>query len=115
MVTNKRICIPNHIIAVLTLFAVSILLMTYFPPVTAQSLVPGIHGMSIVQGVRFNSMNVTGEKEIMFNIKYLWSGSSPPVLIVATALTSGTDNRPDASKTMIGSQILDAGWNFPKV
>ena len=83
-------------------------------PVTAQSLVPGIHGMSIIQGVRFTSVNVTGEKEISFNLKFLGSGPPPPVLIVATALTNGTDYRPDATTTMGGSQILNTGWSSPK-
>jgi hypothetical protein len=108
------ICISKRMIAVSTVFAVSILLMNYFCPVTAQSLVPGIHGMSIVQGVRFSSVNVTGEKEISFNLKFLGSGRPPSVLIIATALTNGTDYRPDATTTMKGSQILDAGWSSPK-
>ena len=88
--------------------------MNYFCPVTAQSLVPGIHGMSIIQGVRFSSVNVTGEKEISFNLKYLGSGPTPPIAIVATALTNGTDNHPCATTTMGGSQILNAGWSSPK-
>ena len=46
--------------------------------------------MSTMQGVRFISLNVTGEKEISFNIKYVGGGSTPPVLIVATAITNGT-------------------------
>ena len=107
------ICIRKGLIAVLTVFAVSILLMN-FCPATAQSLVPGIHGISIGQGVRFSSMNVTGEKEISFNVKYLGSGATPPILIVATALTNGTDYSPSATTTMGGSQILNTGWSSPK-
>ena len=100
----------RHLIAVLTVFAVSILLMNYLCPATAQSLVPGIHGMSIVQGIRFSSVNVTGEKEISPNLKFLGSGPPPSVLIVATA---PTDYRPSATTTMGGSEILKT-LEFPK-
>src|SRR6266498_1355621 len=104
--------------ALLPLLATCILLTNTFSLATAQSLVPGIHGMSIVQGVKFTWVIISSDKEVSVNLRYLGNGTSPPVTIVATALTNpnqsnNTQNQSSALTTMGGSQILNAGWTSP--
>ena len=113
--------------ALLPLFAACILLTNIFSLTTAQSLVPGIHGMSIVQGVKFTWVIISSDNEISVNLRYLGNSTgtgnstTPAVTIVATALTNpiqvsqtnGDRNTSNAQSTMGGSQILNAGWQSP--
>ena len=114
--------------ALLPLLASCILLTNTFSLATAQSLVPGIHGMSIVQGVKFTWVIISSDNEISVNLRYLGNstgstgnGPTPAVTLVATALTnpvqvsqtSGDRNTSNAQTTMGGSQILNAGWQSP--
>src|SRR5438093_13095892 len=82
-----------------------------FSTAIAQTLVPGIHGMSIVQDVKFTWVIISSDKELSVNLRYLGNGSSPPVLITATALTKLTNQLPNT--TIGGSQLLNAGWVRP--
>jgi hypothetical protein len=102
-----------------------ILLTNTFSLATAQSLVPGIHGMSIVQGVKFTWVIISSDNEISVNLRYLGNSTgnstTPAVTLVATALTNpvqvsqtnGDMNTSNAQTTMGGSQILNAGWQSP--
>jgi len=111
--------------AILPLFATSILLTNTFSLVTAQSLVPGIHGMSIVQGVKFTWVIISSDNEISVNLRHVGNSTgnstTPAVTLVATALTnpiqvsqaSGDRNTSNAQTTMGGSQIMNAGWQSP--
>jgi hypothetical protein len=67
--------------------------------------------MSIVQDVKFTWVIISSDKELSVNIRYLGNGSSPPVLITATALTKLTNQLPNT--TIGGSQLLNAGWVSP--
>ena len=67
----NQILIFNRISAVLPLLAACILLTNSFSSATAQSLVPGIHGMSIVQGVKFTWVIISSDNEISVNLRYL--------------------------------------------
>src|SRR6476660_7115426 len=113
---------------ILPLLASCILLTNTFSLATAQSLVPGIHGMSIVQGVKFTWVIISSDNEISVNLRYLGNSTgstgnstTPAVTLVATALTnpvqvsqtSGDGNMSNAQTTMGGSQILNAGWQSP--
>ena len=57
--------------ALLPLLASCILLTNTFSLATAQSLVPGIHGMSIVQGVKFTWVIISSDNEISVNLRYI--------------------------------------------
>jgi len=74
-----------------------------------QTLEPGIHGTSQVSGVQITGVTITGDKEISIDLRYTGlSGASPPVVIVASALTNRTEESP-----LEGSQILNIGWVSP--
>ena len=127
MPTKKQIHIFSTMSALLSLLATSILLTNTLSLATAQSLVPGIHGMSIVQGVKFTWVIISSDNEISVNLRYLGNSTgtgnstTPAVTIVATALTNpiqvsqtnGDRNTSNAQSTMGGSQILNAGWQTP--
>lgn len=120
MIRRKSVFITNKIIASTFLFSIGILLINSFSIASAQSLVPGIHGMSIVEGVKFTWVIISSDKEISVNLRHLGNATTPPVTIVATALTgssqsNGTQGQSgaDAQTTMGGSQVLNAGWISP--
>jgi hypothetical protein len=91
----------------LPLYFAFIPLLVSTPLVTAQTLVPGMHGMSIVPGVRFTWVIVSSDNEISINVRYNATDTTPPITIVATALTEG------GQSTISGSQVLKAGWPSP--
>jgi hypothetical protein len=92
---------------VITLSFVFTLLPSLLSLVTAQTLVPGMHGMSIVPGVKFTWIIVSSDNEISMNLRYNGTGSTPPISIVATALSN------EGQSSIGGSQVLDAGWISP--
>ncbi len=91
----------------LSLYFAIIPLLVTIPFVSAQTLVPGMHGMSIVPGVRFTWVIVSSDTEISINVRYDAADTTPPITIVATALTEG------GQSTISGSQVLSAGWPSP--
>lgn len=118
--------ITSKVITSLFLLIVGILAVNSFSIVSAQSLVPGIHGMSIVEGVKFTWVIVSSDIEISVNLRYLGNTTAPAITIVATALIgpSQTNNTQSQSgtevgahvisqTTMGGSQVLSAGWTSP--
>jgi hypothetical protein len=123
----NQIHIFSAMSAFLPLLAACILLTNTFSLATAQSLVPGIHGMSIVQGVKFTWVIISSDNEISVNLRHLGNNTgtgnstTPAVTLVATALTNpiqgsqtnGDRNTSNAQSTMGGSQILNAGWQTP--
>ena len=123
---TKSLFITYKVVTSLILLVIGILAVDSFSIVSAQSLVPGIHGMSIVEGVKFTWVIVSSDKDISVNLRYLGNTTAPPITIVATALTSpshtnntqsqsGTDVGADVGSqtTMGGSQVLNAGWTSP--
>ena len=118
MIRRNSVFINNKMIASTFLFSVGILLINSFSIASAQSLVPGIHGMSIVEGVKFTWVIISSDKEISVNLRHLGNDTTPPVTIVATALTgspqsNGTQGQSSAPTTMGGSQVLNPGWISP--
>ncbi len=121
MLRIHKIFESDRIFTLLPLLAASILLTHSFSPAIAQSLVPGIHAMSIVQGVKFTWVIISSEKEISVNLRYAGNSTTPAVTLVATALTNSiqanktNDNQSTstAPTTMGGSQIMNAGWQSP--
>jgi hypothetical protein len=123
---TKSLFITSKVVTSLILLVIGILAVDLFSIVSAQSLVPGIHGMSIVEGVKFTWVIVSSDKDISVNLRYLGNTTAPPITIVATALTSPshTNNTQSQSSTdvgadvgsqttMGGSQVLNAGWTSP--
>lgn len=102
-------------IDVFTVFAFIILLISYFSPVTAQSLVPGIHAMSTVERVYFTWVILSSDNEISVNLRYNGSdtGTTPAVNITATALINNNLDQLTTTPAMVGSQYLKAGWISP--
>jgi hypothetical protein len=126
MIGAKSLFITSKVDTSLIVSVIGILAVNSFSIVSAQSLVPGIHGMSIVEGVKFTWVIVSSDKEISANLRYLGNTTAPPITIVATALTgpSQTNNTQShlgtglgayvgAQTTMGGSQVLNAGWTSP--
>lgn len=83
-----------------------------FSTVTAQTLVPGIHGISIVQGVKFTWVIISSDREISANLRYVGNGSAPPILVTATALINLNQSN-KGPVTIGGSQVLGASWTTP--
>jgi hypothetical protein len=118
LIKKNPITVPSRVFALASFFTAATLITNSFSLVTAQSLVPGIHGMSIVQGVKFTWVIISSDKEVSVNLRYLGNGTSPPVTIVATVLTNptqsnNTKNPSSGPTTLGGSQILHAGWTSP--
>ena len=123
----NQILLFSTMSALLPLLAACILLPNTFSIAIAQSLVPGIHGMSIVQGVKFTWVIISSDNEISVNLRHLGNSTgtgnstTPAVTLVATALTNpiqasqtnGDGNTSNAQTTTGGSQILNAGWQTP--
>jgi len=74
--------------------------------VTAQTLVPGIHGISIVPEVKFTWVIVSSDNEISLNLRYNGNNTTPPIAIAVTSLSKD-------GPTIGGSQVLNAGWTSP--
>ncbi len=85
---------------------------SYSSIATAQSLVPGLHGISIVEGVKFTWVIISSDTELSINLRYLGQATSPAMTIVATALTNPSEVGGTPS-TMAGSQTMSAGWVSP--
>lgn len=106
------------IVISIIIFLSYILFVTPFSNATAQTIVPGMHGVSIIPGVKFTWVISSSDQEVSLNLRYSENGTTPPVTIVATALTN-----PDASDdtlrqrskptTLATSQVLNAGWISP--
>jgi hypothetical protein len=74
-----------------------------------QTLEPGIHGTSQVSDVKITGVTITGDNEISVDLRYTGpSAASPPVVIVASALTNRTEQ-----SALEGSQTLNLGWSSP--
>jgi hypothetical protein len=68
--------------------------------------------MSVVEGVKFTWVIISSDTDLSTNLRYVGQGTSPPITVVATALTnpSVTGGTPS---TMAGSQTMSAGWVSP--
>ena len=75
----------------------------------AQTLEQGIYGISNVPNVKITGVTISSEKAISINLRYNGTeATSPPIIIVANALTNRTEQAP-----MEGSQVLSEGWISP--
>jgi archaellum component FlaF (FlaF/FlaG flagellin family) len=75
----------------------------------AQTLERGIYGISNVPNVKITGVTISSDKAISINLRYNGTeATSPPIIIVANALTNRTEQDP-----MEGSQVLSEGWISP--
>lgn len=88
------------------LFLVPTVLVLSLQAVTAQTLVPGIHGMSIIPDVKFTWVIVSSDNEISTNLRYTGNNTAPPIAITVTSLSKD-------GQTIGGSQVLNTGWTSP--
>lgn len=82
---------------------------------TAQSLVPGIHAMSTVQGIKFTWIRISSDNEVSINIRNNGTSTTPGVMITATALTNPTKSNQSQSTSptaMAGSRIHKCRLGF---
>ena len=83
-----------------------------------KSLIPGIHVMSLVSGVKSTWLIISSDNELSVNIRYDGTGNltAPTVSLLATALktTSGVPQMPGATfERLTGANITQAGWTSP--
>ena len=75
----------------------------------AQTLERGIYGISNVPHLKITGVTISSYKAISINLRYNGTeATSPPIIIVANALTNRTEQDP-----MEGSQVLSEGWISP--
>jgi len=83
-----------------------------------KSLIPGIHVMSLVSGVKSTWLIISSDNELSVNIRYDGTENltAPTVSLLATALKTSSSEpqmpRP-VSERLTGSNITQAGWTSP--
>lgn len=100
------------------IFLGCVIISASFSTATAQTLVPGMHGISTIPGVKFVWVIISNDHDISLNIRYAGNGTTPPVTLTATALvnpksTDGFLNQTSMPTTIGASQVLNAGWSSP--
>ncbi len=83
-----------------------------------RSLVPGMHVMSLVNGVKPTWLIISSDNELSVNIRYngIQNMTTPNVSLIATALktASGTFQVPGTTfERITGSNITQGGWTSP--
>jgi hypothetical protein len=83
-----------------------------------KSLIPGMHVMSLVDGVKPTWLIISSDNELSVNIRYDGSGNltAPTVSLLATALktTSSAPQVPGATfERLTGANLTQAGWASP--
>ena len=103
-------------VSLIIIFLGCVFISASFSIATAQILVPGMHGISTLPGVKFTWMIISSDHEISLNIRYSGNGTTPPVSLSATAIANAKsiDGYHMSMPTTIGtSQVLNAGWSSP--
>lgn len=97
---------------------------SFFPNATSavpgnQSIIPGLHVMSLVNGVKLTWIILSSDNELSVNLRYTGNATTPPVSLLATALknpvqpqSSGELNT-SAFERSAGSNITNLGWISP--
>ena len=83
-----------------------------------KSLIPGMHVMSLVSGIKSTWLIISSDNELSVNIRYDGTGNitAPAVSLLATALkttSSAPQVRASTSERLTGSNITHAGWMSP--
>jgi hypothetical protein len=84
-----------------------------------QSIVPGLHAMSLVNGIKSTWLIISSDNELSINLRYTGTGTAPPVSLFATAL-KGTNSLQlgavpsiQSYQRLTGSNVTNAGWVSP--
>jgi hypothetical protein len=103
------------IVCLIVIFLVGVFASTLFSNANAQILVPGIHGISMIPGLKFTWVIISNAHEVSLNIRYTGNGTTPPVTLTVTALTNPTMtlNQTSMPSTIAASQVINAGWTSP--
>lgn len=97
---------------------------SFFPNATSavpgnQSIIPGLHVMSLVNGVKMTWIIISSENELSVNLRYTGNGTTPPVSLLATALKSPVQSQvpgglnASAFERLAGSNVTNVGWISP--
>lgn len=84
-----------------------------------QSIVPGIHVMSLVNGVKSTWLIISSDNELSVNLRYTGNGTSPALSLFATALKAtspgqqGTLPIVQSFQRLTGSSVTNTGWISP--
>jgi len=84
-----------------------------------QSIVPGLHAMSLVNGVRLTWLIISSDNELSVNLRYVGNSTTPPVSLFATALKGtsqfqqGLIPSVQSFQRLSGSNVTSAGWSSP--
>ena len=103
-------------VSLIIIFLGCVFISASYSTATAQVLVPGMHGISTLPGVKFVWVIISNDHQISLNIRYAGNGTTPPVALTATAIANPkmTDGYHMSMPTTIGtSQVLNAGWSSP--
>jgi hypothetical protein len=84
-----------------------------------QSIVPGLHAMSLVNGVKSTWLIISRDNELSINLRYIGNGTAPAVSLFATAL-KGTNTLQQGAlpsiesfQRLTGSNSTNTGWIPP--
>jgi hypothetical protein len=89
------------------------------PVLGNQSIIPGLHVMSLVNGVKPTWVIISSDSELSVNLRHLGNGTSPAVSLLATGLKSPVEpqtlSSPNASTyvRLEGSNTTNTGWVSP--
>ena len=83
-----------------------------------KSLIPGMHVMSLVNGIKSTWLIISSDNELSVNMRYNGTGNltAPAVSLIATALktaSSAPQVRASTYERLTGANITHAGWISP--
>ena len=83
-----------------------------------KSLIPGMHVMSLVNGIKSTWLIISSDNELSVNMRYDGTGNitAPAVSLIATALktaSSAPQVRASTYERLTGANITQAGWISP--
>lgn len=84
-----------------------------------QSIIPGLHVMSLVNGVKLTWIIISSDDELSVNLRYAGNGTAPSVSLLATALKIPVEpqipggTNASAYLRLEGSNTTSTGWVSP--
>ena len=106
------------IVSLLVSILAGVFVSSLFSNADAQILVPGIHGISLIPGLKFTWVIISNPHEVSLNIRYSGNGTTPPVTLTVTAFANPKAthvmlNQTNMPTTIAASQVLNSGWSSP--
>lgn len=124
LIINVSSFLPQYFLSTEQVLAQGTGANSFFPNATTtvtgnQSIIPGLHIMSLVNGVKLTWIIISSDNELSVNIRYSGNGSTPAVSLLATALKSSTEpqiigsSNASAYQRLSGSNTTSKGWATP--